>query len=480
MADIEKAVQYALDVAADDSHGYNQGSARMGQDYDCSSLVGRALVAAGYDYPADWSPSTAQMGSHLEAIGFAWHPGTGGVKRGDILWVKGHTAMAISSTQIVEAYPSHGHLTGDPAGDQGGGEISVKALGSHKWTGYWRAPDAGASASSGFYPTIIDVSSWQGDIDWEEAKPYIHFAIIRVQDGRNTPDRKLARNVSECKRLGIPFYLYGFYRGGGDAEATTLVERVIAAGGTGNLGLICDLEVSGYSKSGVRAYINRLKAQGGRTGLYVANHLYGEYGAGYGEDWVWIPVYGPNDGKAHAQPKHPCDLWQFTSAGTVPGIDGNVDCNACVNKPLSWFLAGATETAPDPEPDPEPAEQLKVDGYWGEGTTREVQRQAGTAVDGEIWGQNADWKPYFKGCTTGWKWETLREEITGSPAIKAVQRCLRDKHGQDVGDIDGIAGRKFWRALERAAGYPADEKGLEAPSNSIKWFQRELNAGTFF
>ena len=58
---------------------------------------------------------------------------------------------------------------------------------------------------AGILPTIIDVSEWQGNIDWAAVKPNIHFAILRVQDGTYL-DSKISRNISECERLGIPYY----------------------------------------------------------------------------------------------------------------------------------------------------------------------------------------------------------------------------------------------------------------------------------
>ena len=121
--------------------------------------------------------------------------------------------------------------------------------------------------------------------------------------------------------------------------------------------------------------------------------------------------------------------------------------------------------------------KIAVDKLWGTKTTTLAQQQAGTPVDGVVSSQDVCWMSKMKGCTTGWEWVSRSE---GSQLIAAIQRTLRDKYGQDVGEIDGIAGRKFWRALEAAAGYVPDEVGLEYPSNTIGWFQRQLNAGTFF
>lgn len=141
MSKIEVAVSYAEGIAADDSHGYDQPG-RMGQDFDCSSLVGRSLVHAGFNYPAGFSPSTREMKRYLEAIGFVWHDGLGGVQRGDILWKPGHTAFAISSNRIVEAcINERGGISGGRRGDQTGNEIRTTNINNYNWSGYWRAPD---------------------------------------------------------------------------------------------------------------------------------------------------------------------------------------------------------------------------------------------------------------------------------------------------------------------------------------------------
>lgn len=59
----------------------------------------------------------------------------------------------------------------------------------------------------------VDVSSYQGDINWEEAKNYIDFAIIRCgwgNDIKSQDDPKFERNAKECERLSIPYGVYLF------------------------------------------------------------------------------------------------------------------------------------------------------------------------------------------------------------------------------------------------------------------------------
>lgn len=197
---------------------------------------------------------------------------------------------------------------------------------------------------SDYYPTIADVSHHQGAIDWAKAKPYLHFVILRVQDGMSIRDRYLTYNIQSCESLGIPYHFYGFYRGNGATEAQRMIARANEVGCPSCQGYVCDLEESGYSHNGVIAFAEKLKSTGLKKGLYLANHLYNEYKDVIPYfDWLWIPRYGSNNGHPQTQPAHECDLWQFTSAGSVPGINGNVDLNACMNKGLSYFVGEEQE-----------------------------------------------------------------------------------------------------------------------------------------
>lgn len=58
---------------------------------------------------------------------------------------------------------------------------------------------------------IIDVSKWQGDIDWERVRASgIDGAMLRAGYGAGNIDQKFVRNAQECTRLGIPFGVYWF------------------------------------------------------------------------------------------------------------------------------------------------------------------------------------------------------------------------------------------------------------------------------
>ena len=137
MPSVDEAVRWAEGIAADDSYGYDQAARDSDHAVDCSSLVCRGLRHAGFGTPSP-SFSTRTMGAWLESHGWVWHKGTSGVRRGDILWMSGHTAFAASSATIVEAYPHGTPLWGDERGDNNGREVLIDKLTVHAWAGYWR------------------------------------------------------------------------------------------------------------------------------------------------------------------------------------------------------------------------------------------------------------------------------------------------------------------------------------------------------
>ena len=106
MSVIEKAIQWAVSIAADNTHGYDQIH-RWGPDYDCSSLVISAYRAAGL--PLKGATYTGNMRAAFIKDGFKSIPYKKGMSlfRGDVLLnEKHHTALYIGDGKIVEA--SHG------------------------------------------------------------------------------------------------------------------------------------------------------------------------------------------------------------------------------------------------------------------------------------------------------------------------------------------------------------------------------------
>lgn len=131
---IEKAVTWAIRIAQNPDHGYDQ-TKRWGPDYDCSSFLISAWEQAGVKVKEAGATYTGNMRSAFLRCGFEdvtaeINLKTGaGLQRGDILLnMQHHTAMSIGSGQIVHASINEkGKATGGKVGDQTGREICVRS-----------------------------------------------------------------------------------------------------------------------------------------------------------------------------------------------------------------------------------------------------------------------------------------------------------------------------------------------------------------
>ena len=130
MSIIEKAIAWALGIANDPAHGYDQIN-RWGPNYDCSSFVIQAFKMAGLLLSATF---TGNMKHDFLLHGFVVVKDRT-LKRGDVLLhEKNHTALYIGNGQIVEAsINERGGITGGQTGDQTGKEIHVRGYYDYPW-----------------------------------------------------------------------------------------------------------------------------------------------------------------------------------------------------------------------------------------------------------------------------------------------------------------------------------------------------------
>lgn len=166
---MEKAVVWALQIAADNTHGYSQGAenatannpytgSREGPDYDCSALVYHALDKAGFPIIAAWHKNPDYMKLYngkqytgdadtiwpdLQKIGgftkYSWAEVKDNLKRGDILCrPEAHVAIYIGDGKTVEARGVNNPRGGEwRTGDQGG-EIDIYSAYGRGWTEVYR------------------------------------------------------------------------------------------------------------------------------------------------------------------------------------------------------------------------------------------------------------------------------------------------------------------------------------------------------
>lgn len=130
MPSIPQAVQWAIQIANDETHGYDQAN-RYGPDYDCSSFVCTALAIGGFNISP--TNTTSTMLQTLRSLGFVNCEAP--FRAGDIhLAVGHHTAMQINTSQLVQASENeYGTATGGQTGDQTGQEIWVTRYYDFPW-----------------------------------------------------------------------------------------------------------------------------------------------------------------------------------------------------------------------------------------------------------------------------------------------------------------------------------------------------------
>lgn len=219
-------------------------------------------------------------------------------------------------------------------------------------------------------PTVkgIDVSYYQGNIDWAQARADgVEFAFIRVSDGTGFLDPKFQRNWAEAKAKGVRRGAYQFFRSNQSPEAQAdLLIAEVGALEPGDLPPVIDVETrDGQSAATIRnkvgRWLDRVEAAlGVRPIIYTGPYFWRDRvdGDAFGDHPLWIAHYGT---RCPLVPE-PWTEWAFhqhTASGRVRGIRGNVDMNV-FNGSRGELAALAVGAAPPPPPPPEPDECLPI------------------------------------------------------------------------------------------------------------------------
>lgn len=193
--------------------------------------------------------------------------------------------------------------------------------------------------------TILDVSRWQGRIDWDAVKRSgkIDGVMLKaVSTNRKLSKRKdglyidptFERNYAECKRVGLPvgvyYYTYATDKEMADAELALL--KTALTGKTFELPISVDVEdnkikkLSTQALTDLAAYALATVERWGvyamlYTGLYFAKNSLYMGGAALKPYDVWLAAYR----KDKPAPGWPFGMWQYTNEGTVPGVSKGVD-----------------------------------------------------------------------------------------------------------------------------------------------------------
>ncbi len=182
----------------------------------------------------------------------------------------------------------------------------------------------------------IDVSKWQGTINWQKVKNAgIDFAIIREGYGKKSPtqiDKKFKENIEGAKNAGINtgVYHYSYSDSIEDAisEAQFCLENI--QGYNLEYPVCFDTEDKEMLKLSNRqrtdiciAFCEEVEKNGYYAMIYcnlnwLENYLYKDELSKYD---LWLADWHKDI------PSYSCGIWQYSEVGKIPGINGNVDLN---------------------------------------------------------------------------------------------------------------------------------------------------------
>ena len=197
----------------------------------------------------------------------------------------------------------------------------------------------------------IDVSSYQGNIDWGKVKSQIDFAIIRLGYGDNVErqdDSYFIKNVNGCINNNIPFgvyiYSYALNLGGSESIQSEVdhTKKMLSKISKKPFCVYIDMEDDSTIKLGKTMLTNfalefckQIKNVGYKAGVYANENWFRNYLqvstiASFGYS-IWCAKYSSN--KPNITSNY--DIWQYSSTGRINGINGNVDMNYMYNNIIS-------------------------------------------------------------------------------------------------------------------------------------------------
>lgn len=181
----------------------------------------------------------------------------------------------------------------------------------------------------------IDVSHFQGDIDWPAvAGDGVHFCFIKATEGIGDVDPMFARNWTEAKAAGLLRGAYHFFHPNLDAKQQAEHFLSVVKQDGDSLPPALDIEVTdGVDaqdlQTGIRTWIETVEAATGRKPVLYTDPSFWQENvkADLSEYPLWLACYA-------SEPSMPPDwqnwtFWQHSEQGHVSGINGPVDLDNC-------------------------------------------------------------------------------------------------------------------------------------------------------
>lgn len=186
----------------------------------------------------------------------------------------------------------------------------------------------------------IDVSAWQGKIDWKTVADYgMGFAILRITEAGNVVDSQFENNLAGCNKYNIPVGVYKYSYAMTIAEIQREARKVVSTlnGRRIQFPVFLDLEHNNQRSLGSEsihkmadAFREIVEAAGYKFAIYCNVDWYENVICSHLKKYdFWIARYPANDDGWLQERLRP-DFgvgWQYSSKAKIPGISGTVDRN---------------------------------------------------------------------------------------------------------------------------------------------------------
>ena len=186
----------------------------------------------------------------------------------------------------------------------------------------------------------IDVSRYQVNINWDEVAKddRVTFVYLKATESTGLVDRTYKHNLAEVRRVGLPVGVYHFFSPNTPAQQQLSNFMRAVNPSTQDLIPIVDVEVAPRRKSQIVPFLKRLRAFvdgveryfGCKPMIYTSQYFYKEYLKGTFLDCPGM-LAKYSEGVPQVGENIRFLVWQFTSSGSIRGIEGNVDRSCLMN-----------------------------------------------------------------------------------------------------------------------------------------------------
>lgn len=261
----------------------------------------------------------------------------------------------------------------------------------------------------------IDLSKYNRVVDWKAVSDNVDGIILRVgyrgySSGKIVLDPMFKNYARECFNYAIPFGIYFMSQAITPMEAIEEADFALnyAEDFNASLPIFIDSEDGDGTAKIVRAdalnkidrtnvcefFCNTINNSRRKAGIYASTSWFENRldVSRLNNYLLWVAQYGPK-----CTAKHRVDMWQYTSSGQVPGINGKVDCSILYGFPNEHYKPSVrTLRQGDRGPDVLALQNmlnlrynagLRMDGIFGARTKQAVmnmQRINNIAVDGIV------------------------------------------------------------------------------------------------